>query len=141
MKEKVLMIGSKDIDTISNLNVYDTYNDLYLSETEREEIKWIFHFIVDNLVDKQITERAESNQEIILSRQLLMTGAIITSYMVLFNSCTLPGHCLFSQDSIMKCQCSNPYFLVEPYCPFEQPEPFCPRMNRIVCENYFLPDC
>ena len=31
------MIGSKDIDTISNLNVYDTYNDLYLSETEREE--------------------------------------------------------------------------------------------------------
>ena len=111
------------------------------SETEREEIKWIFHFIVDNLVDKQITERAESNQEIILSRQLLMTGAIITSYMVLFNSCTLPGHCLFSQDSIMKCQCSNPYFLVEPYCPFEQPEPFCPRMNRIVCENYFLPDC
>ena len=37
MKEKVLMIGSKDIDTISNLNVYDTYNDLYLSETEREE--------------------------------------------------------------------------------------------------------
>ena len=60
------------------------------SETEREEIKWIFHFIVDNLVDKQITERAESNQEIILSRQLLMTGAIITSYMVLFNSCTVP---------------------------------------------------
>ena len=37
VKEKVLMIGSKDIDTISNLNVYDTYNDLYLSETEREE--------------------------------------------------------------------------------------------------------
>ena len=37
VKEKVLMIGSKDMDTINNLNVYDTYNDLYLDETEREE--------------------------------------------------------------------------------------------------------
>ena len=37
MKEKVLMLGSKDIDTINNSDVYDTYKDLYLSEKEREE--------------------------------------------------------------------------------------------------------
>ena len=37
VKKKVLMLGSKDIDTINNSNVYDTYKDLYLSEKEREE--------------------------------------------------------------------------------------------------------
>ena len=31
------MLGSKDIDTINNLDIYDTYKDLYLSEKEREE--------------------------------------------------------------------------------------------------------
>ena len=31
------MLGSKDIDTINNSDVYDTYNDLYLSEKEHEE--------------------------------------------------------------------------------------------------------
>ena len=31
------MLGSKDIDTINNSDVYDTYKDLYLSEKEREE--------------------------------------------------------------------------------------------------------
>ena len=37
VKKKVLMLGSKDIDTINNSDVYDTYKDLYLSETECEE--------------------------------------------------------------------------------------------------------
>ena len=31
------MLGSKDIDTISNSDLYDTYKDLYLSEKELEE--------------------------------------------------------------------------------------------------------
>ena len=31
------MLGSKDIDTINNSDVYDTYKDLYLSEKELEE--------------------------------------------------------------------------------------------------------
>ena len=31
------MLGSKDIDTINNSDIYDTYKDLYLSEKEREE--------------------------------------------------------------------------------------------------------
>ena len=37
VKKKVLMLGSKDIDTINNSDVYDTYQDLYLSKEEREE--------------------------------------------------------------------------------------------------------
>ena len=37
VKRKVLMLGSKDIDTINNSDIYDTYKDLYLSEKEREE--------------------------------------------------------------------------------------------------------
>ena len=37
VKKKLLMLGSKDIDTINNSNVYDTYKDLYSSEKEREE--------------------------------------------------------------------------------------------------------
>ena len=36
-KKKVLLLGSKDIDTINNSDIYDTYKDLYLSEKEREE--------------------------------------------------------------------------------------------------------
>ena len=34
VKKKVLMLGSKNIDTINNSDVYDTYKDLYLSEKE-----------------------------------------------------------------------------------------------------------
>ena len=36
-KKKVLMLGSKEIDTINNSDIYDTYKDLYLSEKEREK--------------------------------------------------------------------------------------------------------
>ena len=36
MKKKILILGSKDIDSINNSNIYDTYKDLYLSEKERE---------------------------------------------------------------------------------------------------------
>ena len=31
------MLGSTDTNTINNSDIYDTYKDLYLSETEREE--------------------------------------------------------------------------------------------------------
>ena len=31
------MLCSKEIDTINNSDIYDTYKDLYLSEKEREE--------------------------------------------------------------------------------------------------------
>ena len=37
VKQKVLKLGSTNIDTINNSDVYDTYKDLYLSEKEREE--------------------------------------------------------------------------------------------------------
>ena len=37
VKKKVLMLGSKDIDTINNSDIYETYKDLYLSEKECEE--------------------------------------------------------------------------------------------------------
>ena len=37
VKKKVLMLGSKDIDTINNLDIVDTYKDFYLSKKEREE--------------------------------------------------------------------------------------------------------
>ena len=36
-KKKVLILGSKDIDTINNSNIYDTYKYLYPSEKESEE--------------------------------------------------------------------------------------------------------
>ena len=31
------MLGSKEIDTINNTDIYDTYKELYLSEKEREK--------------------------------------------------------------------------------------------------------
>ena len=37
VKNNVLMLGSKNIDTINNSDIYDTYKDLYLSKKEREE--------------------------------------------------------------------------------------------------------
>ena len=37
VKKKVLMIFSKDIGTINNSDIYDTYKDLYLSKKEREK--------------------------------------------------------------------------------------------------------
>ena len=37
VKKKVLMLGSKEIDTINNSDIYDTYKDLDLSEKEREK--------------------------------------------------------------------------------------------------------
>ena len=37
MKEKVLIFGSKDIDTINNSETYSMYKNLYLSEKESEE--------------------------------------------------------------------------------------------------------
>ena len=37
VKKKELMLCSKSIDTINNSDIYDTYNDLYLSKKEREE--------------------------------------------------------------------------------------------------------
>ena len=39
VKKKVLFLGSdsKDIDTVNNSDIHDTYKDLYMSEKEREE--------------------------------------------------------------------------------------------------------
>ena len=37
VKKKVLMPGSKEIDTVNQSYIYDTYKDLYLSKKEREE--------------------------------------------------------------------------------------------------------
>ena len=37
VKQKLLMLGSKDIDMIDDSDFYDTHKDLYLSEKEREE--------------------------------------------------------------------------------------------------------
>ena len=37
VKKKVLILGSTEIDTINNSDIYDNYTDLYLSEKEREE--------------------------------------------------------------------------------------------------------
>ena len=36
VKKMVLMLGSKEIDTLNNPDIYDTYKDLYLSKKERE---------------------------------------------------------------------------------------------------------
>ena len=36
-KKKGLMFGSKDIGTINNSDIYDTYKDLYFSEKELED--------------------------------------------------------------------------------------------------------
>ena len=37
VKKKVLMLGSKEINTVNQSYIYDTYKDLYLSKKEREE--------------------------------------------------------------------------------------------------------
>ena len=37
VKKKVLMLGSKEIDTVNQSYIYDTYKDLYLSKKEWEE--------------------------------------------------------------------------------------------------------
>ena len=37
VKKKVFVFGSKDVDTINNSDIYDTYKDLCLSEKEGEE--------------------------------------------------------------------------------------------------------
>ena len=37
VKKKVFMLGSTEIDTINNSDIYDTYKDLYLSQKERQE--------------------------------------------------------------------------------------------------------
>ena len=35
VQKKVLVLGSKEMDTINKGDIYDTYKDLYLSEKER----------------------------------------------------------------------------------------------------------
>ena len=37
VKKKLLILGSKEIDTINNSDIYDTYKDLYLRKKERKE--------------------------------------------------------------------------------------------------------
>ena len=38
VKKKEFLLGSIEIDTINNSDIYDTYRDLYLSKKEREEM-------------------------------------------------------------------------------------------------------
>ena len=35
--KKVLNLGSKEIESINNSNIFDTYNDLYLSKKDRQD--------------------------------------------------------------------------------------------------------
>ena len=42
----------------------------------------------------------------------------------------------FSKCISLSWKAGKMFCLVEPQCPFEQPELFCLRMNRIVWENY-----
>ena len=37
VRKKMLMLGSKDIDTINNSDIFDTCKDLYPSKREHEE--------------------------------------------------------------------------------------------------------
>ena len=37
VKKKVLMLGSKEIDTVNQSYIYDTYKDLYLSKKEQKK--------------------------------------------------------------------------------------------------------
>ena len=37
VKNKVLMLGSKETDTVNQSYIYATYKDLFLSKKEREE--------------------------------------------------------------------------------------------------------
>ena len=37
VKKKVLMLGSKEIDTINNSDIYNTYINLFLSNKKRDE--------------------------------------------------------------------------------------------------------
>ena len=37
LKKKVLLDGSKEVHTTNNLDIYNAYKNLYLSEKEREE--------------------------------------------------------------------------------------------------------
>ena len=37
VKKKILMLGSKEIDTIKNSDIYDTYKDFYLSKKGSEK--------------------------------------------------------------------------------------------------------
>ena len=37
MKKMILMLRSKEIDTIYSADIYDTYKDFYLNEREHEE--------------------------------------------------------------------------------------------------------
>ena len=37
VKKDMVILGSKEIDTINNSDIYDTYKDLYLSEKEHEQ--------------------------------------------------------------------------------------------------------
>ena len=58
-KRKVLMLGSKDIDTINNSDIYDAYRDLYLSKKEREE-KLLQGIQLGNGLKALITKKADS---------------------------------------------------------------------------------
>ena len=53
------MLGSKDIDTIKNSDIYDAYRDLYLSKKEREE-KLLQGIQLGNGLKALVTKKADS---------------------------------------------------------------------------------
>ena len=69
MKKKVLMLGSMDIDTINNSDIYETYKDLYLSEKEREE-RLLQGIQSANGLEAQVgAEKAEDGTELTMTTQ------------------------------------------------------------------------
>ena len=69
VKEKVLMIGSKDIDTINNLAIYDTYRDLYLSEKKKREEKLLQGIQSANGLKARVGTRKSDGTALVLTTQ------------------------------------------------------------------------
>ena len=67
--KKVLMVGSKDIDTINHSDIYDSYKDLFLSKKEREERLLEGIQSANGLKARVGAEKAEDGAALILTTQ------------------------------------------------------------------------
>ena len=68
VKKKVLLLGSKEIGTINNSDIYDTYKNLYLSENEREE-KLLQGIQSDNGLKAQLGAKKADDTALTVSTQ------------------------------------------------------------------------
>ena len=68
VKKKVVMLVSKEIDTINNSDICDTYKDLYLSEKERED-KLIQGIQPANGLKVQVAAKKSDGTELIVTTQ------------------------------------------------------------------------